>query len=54
VQEKLNIQVSDSEIEDRITKLKAAIIKADKIQTAQQTVLKINTLDASDQPHAQM
>jgi hypothetical protein len=54
VQEKLNIQVSDSEIEDRITKLKAAIIKADKIQTAQQTVLRINTLDAGDQPQPQM
>jgi hypothetical protein len=54
VQEKLNIQVSDTEIEDRITQLKAKIIKADKVQTAPETILKVNTLDTGDQPQASM
>ena len=54
VQKELNIQVSDAEIDDRITQLKAKIIKADKAQTAPQTILKINTLDASDQPLTHM
>jgi hypothetical protein len=54
VQEKLNIQVSDTEIEDRITQLKAKIIKADKVQTAPETIFKINTMDAGCQAQASM
>ncbi len=54
VQKELNIQVSDAEIDDRITQLKAKIIKADKAQTAPQTILKIYTLDASNQPQTHM
>ncbi len=54
VQKELNIQVSDTEIDNRITQLKAKIIKADKVQTAPETILKINTLDAGDRPQASM